>query len=138
DCVVTEKGKNQNTCQSPGLARGQGEQKKSRIERDKNRNCNEKTEQEFARSAGIFEALLREGGIGPQETANVGREPEPVDTKREHQQDGAAADEPPKCAALSNEANHARGRKRLRRWTGRISYGHGGITAAGCGMSRKK
>ena len=76
--------------------RAERNQEERGVERHEDRDRNQEAEQQLACRAGIFEALARELGVRPQETANIGGEPESVDTEREHQQHGAVGEQPPK------------------------------------------
>ncbi len=99
-----------------------------RIERHQDGERHQEAEQQFAGGAGVFEAVARQFGFRPQEAADVGGEPEPVDAEREHQQHGAANQQPPVAAAVAEKANgsaRGRGDRCWRRRNGRFERGHG-------------
>src|SRR5436190_20760172 len=77
--VMTEKGEKQNTNQTPHLTERKGEKKESGIERQQDRNRDQESEKKLARGTRVFEAFIRHRGVGPQEAADIGDEPKPID-----------------------------------------------------------
>src|ERR1700730_8748848 len=70
-------------------------EKKHHVDRHQQHDGNQEAEQKLARGADVFKAVARDLGIAPEETANVGREPEAIDAERHRQKDRAADQQPP-------------------------------------------
>ena len=130
DRVMAEQYQQQRREQAQQLADRPGaerQQEESGIERSQDGDRDQEAEQELARGSAILEALVGELRVGPQKATDIGREPEPVDAEREHQQDGAMGQQPPKGAAVAAETDDPARRRNtagLRRGYGRIENGH--------------
>ena len=90
---------------SPTGPRLSATNEKSEIDRHQDRDCDQKTDQQFGGGAVVFEGLAGDLGVRPQETPHVGREPEPVDAERHREQQRAAQQQPPECAGIADEAD---------------------------------
>ena len=62
------------------------------VDRHQQRDRDQKTDQQFDRRAGVFETFIQHLGVGPEETAHIGREPEAVDAERDEEQQRAAGE----------------------------------------------
>ncbi len=82
-------------------------QKDHGVNRDQDRDCDQKSEQELKCRSGIFQRFAGDLGVRPEESANVGRQPEPVDSERNRQQDRPANEQPPIGSALPEESHAA-------------------------------
>src|SRR5262249_11414093 len=139
--VLAEQGQDQEADQARQLSEAEREQEECGIERNEDCDGNQEPDQELARGSGIFEALARELGVGPQEAADVGGQPEPVDAERAHEQYRAAGKQPPKSsgfAAEANDAAHGRNTGELRRRCGGIRrWSCLGVLEGSAGMVRQ-
>ncbi len=88
------------------------------IDRHKDREREQKSDQQFPATSGVFRRVAIERGMRPQMTADVGGEPEPVEAEGNQLQPGAALHQSTEFAAISGENRlHRRGRQgRRRRW----------------------
>ena len=63
-----------------------------------------------SRAVPVYSNVSPKLGVGPQETPDVGGQPEPVDAERKHQQHAAANQQVPEKARLSDETHGPAGR----------------------------
>src|SRR5262245_8753785 len=98
DRVVTEEGGQDEADQPrqfPELVYAQGEQEQQSVEWDKNGDCDQKSDQQFTRSPGIFEGLSENLCVGPEKLTGVGGQPKAVDAKGDGQKHGSSNPDPP-------------------------------------------
>jgi hypothetical protein len=95
----------------------------ARIGQDRGRECAEKDQavdgeqqherhqepdQEFARRAGVFEAVAGDLGVAPQKAPHIRGEPEPVDPECQQQEHGPARQQTQKGAVTPEKPADAR------------------------------
>ena len=77
------------------------------IDRHQDRQREQESDQQLLAAAGIFGGIAVDHGVGPQMTADVGGEPEPVEADGDEFQPGAARDQTEEFAATRRKTSPA-------------------------------
>src|SRR5262245_36026584 len=88
DRIMTEDGREHEADQAgqfPELVHAQSEQEEESIEWNEDGDRDQESDQQLARSPGIFERLSEHLSIGPEKLARVGGQPEAVNAKGDRQ-----------------------------------------------------
>ena len=123
--ILPQEAENHDAQQGPySFPRRKRQEEEGGVQRNKDGDRNQKTKQQLARRTGILESFISNLRVGPQIPPDIGRQPEAVDSKCEHQQYGAAGKKNPKRFAMTGEPRHGRGHRRAGLRRGRIGSGH--------------
>jgi hypothetical protein len=94
----------------------QTNQKIAEIDRHQDRKRDQKSDQQLLAAAGIFGGIAIDQCVGPEMTADVGEEPEPIKAEGDELQRGAALGQIEEFAAAAGKRHRHRRRHGRRRW----------------------